>query len=278
LAELGGGKVRPDALPDEIAASGRTFSLRRSPLRSGESMQRGWILLMADISAIREAERDRAEAIEFLSHDMRSPQAAIITLLEGHEAAGLPRAITGRVIGHARRTLALADDFVQLARLRATRYAPEEIDLSDIVIEAADALWSTARQRGIGIVTEGAEQPHLLSGEHSALLRALINLLDNAVKFSPDKGVVRCAIANSGDGLLCTIEDDGPGMSAERGGRPFDRFGPTEGGMGGGLSSGLGLAYVRSAIERHGGRVDYEPRVPRGARFLITLPTPHPES
>ena len=277
LAELGGARVRPDALPDEIVAGdGRTFSLRRSPLRSGEALRRGWILLMADISAIREAERERAEAIEFLSHDMRSPQAAIITLLEGGEAADLSQDIAGRVIGHARRTLALADNFVQLARLRATRYAPEEADLSDVVIEAADALWSAARRRGIRIVTEDAEQPHILLGEHFALLRALINLLDNAVKFSPDQGVVRCGIEKADGYLLCVIEDEGPGVPAERAGTLFDRFGPTVR-QGGGLSSGLGLAYVRSVVERHGGRLRYEPRTPRGARFLIMLPAAPPD-
>jgi len=272
LGALGGGAVGIETLPDEIAAAdGRTFSLRRSPLRSGEAMQRGWILLMADISAIRAAERERAEAIEFLSHDMRSPQAAIVTLLESGEGAAVPRHLAGRVIAHARRTLALADDFVQLARLRATRYAPEEMDLSDTVVEAVDALWSAAAKRGVRIATEGADHPCLLPGEHFALLRALINLLDNAVRFSPDHGGIRCRIERADGHVLCTIEDEGPGVSPERAAALFDRFGPTAAG-GGGLSAGLGLSYVRSVVERHGGVIRYEARIPHGARFLITLP------
>jgi signal transduction histidine kinase len=240
-------------------------------LRSGEDVQRGWILLMADITAIRAAERERAEAIEFLSHDMRSPQAAIVTLLESGEGAGVPPAIAARLIGHARRTLALADNFVQLARLRATRYAPEEVDLADIAIEAADALWSTAARRGVRIVTDGTDRPSLLSGEHDALLRALVNLIDNAVRFSPDGGTVLCRIEAAGGRILCSVEDEGPGVLADRAGTLFGRFGPTTGERGG-LSSGLGLAYVRSATERHGGDVRYETREPCGARFLITLP------
>ena len=276
LGALGGEAVRPDALPEEIAGDdGRIFSLRRSPLRSGEDIQRGWILLMADISAIREAERERAEAIEFLSHDMRSPQAAIVSLLESGEGASVPRALAGRVIAHARRTLALADDFVQLARLRATRYAPEETDFSDIAIEAADALWSAASKRGIRIVTGGTDQPCLLPGEHFALLRALINLLDNAVRFSPDQGLIQCRIDKAGDHVLCRIEDEGPGVSPERAAALFDRFGPTTAARSG-LSAGLGLAYVRSVVERHGGDIRYETRAPHGACFLITLPATGP--
>lgn len=279
LAKLCGERLRPDVLPDEIVTQdGRTFSLRRSPLRSGESVQRGWILLMADITAIREAERERQEAIEFLSHDMRSPQASIITLLaDGNSPSPAPDVIA-RVIGHARRTLALADNFVQLARLRATPYAPEEIDLSDILIEAADALWPQARQRGIHVVTEGAERTHIVSGEHFALQRAVINLLDNAVKFSPDGGTVRCLIEDAGSAqpgfLSCAIEDDGPGISPERAGSLFLRFGFTT--RGERPSAGLGLAYVYSVIERHGGRITCEPRAPHGTRFLFTLPA-HPD-
>jgi CHASE2 domain-containing sensor protein/signal transduction histidine kinase len=272
LGGLGGERARPDALPDEIAAhDGRTFSLRRSHLRSGEDVQRGWILLMADITAIRSAERERAEAIEFLSHDMRSPQAAIITLLEGGEGAGVPPAISARVVGHARRTLSLADNFVQLARLRATRYAPEEVDLADVMVEAADALWSVAARRGIRIVTDGADQPRLIPGEHSALVRALINLIDNAIRFSPDQGSVHCRIDRMDREVRCAIEDDGPGVPADREEALFGRFGPTAGARGS-LSSGLGLAYARSVAERHGGGVRYERRSPHGARFVITLP------
>jgi signal transduction histidine kinase len=278
LGALADEKVSSDALPEEIAArDGRIFSLRRSPLRSGEETQRGWILLMADISAIREAESERGEAIEFLSHDMRSPQAAIISLLESREGAGVPRAIADRVMGHARRTLALADTFVQLARLRATRYAPEEVDLADIAIEAADALWSGAKRRGVNIVTEGVERPFLLCGEHSALLRAFVNLIDNAVRFSPDGGVVRCRIETEESDALCVVEDDGSGVPAERVEALFHRFGPTTAEHGS-LSSGLGLAYVRSVAERHGGEVRYETRSPHGARFIIRLPIVGPES
>jgi CHASE2 domain-containing sensor protein len=278
LSALGDEKVSPDTLPEEVVAGdGRTFSLRRSPLRSGEDTQRGWILLMADISAIREAERERAEAIEFLSHDMRSPQAAIISLLESREGADVPRAIASRVTGHAWRTLALADTFVQLARLRATRYAPEEVDLADIAIEAADALWSAAKRRGVIIVTEGVEEPCLLSGERSALLRALVNLIDNAVRFSPDGGVVRCRIEAVEGHALCMVEDEGPGVPAARMEALFHRFGATTAEHGS-LSSGLGLAYVRSVAERHDGEVRYEASFPHGARFIITLPVVGPES
>jgi signal transduction histidine kinase len=202
---------------------------------------------------------------------MRSPQAAIITLLEGGEGTGVPAAISARVVGHARRTLSLADNFVQLARLRGTRYAPEEVDLADVMIEAADALWPIAARRGVRISTDGADQPCLVLGEHSALVRALINLIDNAVRFSPDQGIVHCRIDRTDDAARCVIEDDGPGVPIDRAGALFDRFGPTAGKRGA-LSSGLGLAYVRSVAERHGGDLRYEPRSPHGTRFVVTLP------
>jgi CHASE2 domain-containing sensor protein/signal transduction histidine kinase len=272
LAAASGQPVRVDALPEELTMhDGRTFSLRRSPLCSGREEQRGWILRLADISAIRLAQREREEALEFLSHDMRSPQASIIALLEqaGPAAAGR---IGTRIAGHARRTLALAENFVQLARFNTARFEPEDMNLADALIDAADDLWPQASRRGVQIQTEGIDEPRYMLGERHALTRALVNLLDNAVKFSPDGGTVRCAIMAEGDRLLCLIEDQGPGIPADRQRTLFTRFGRTSTAPGSGYSSGLGLAYVHAAVKRHGGTIRCEPRTPHGTRFILTFP------
>lgn len=259
---------------DDIALEdGRSFSPRRTPLLAGDGTQRGWIHLLAEITAIRRAEQEREQALEFLSHDMRSPQAAIITLIEGDPERAAAPAIAERIVSHARRTLALADDFVQLARLRHARFEPEETDLCDSLAEAMDAAWPVASKRGVRIVAEGADEPRCVMGERDALTRALVNLLDNAVKFSPPEGQVRCRVGLSpeGDWVEVEIADDGPGMPPDRADAIFARFGSTVR-RGAGPTAGLGLAYVREAIDRHGGMIAYTPAMPRGARFLIRLP------
>ncbi|WP_066810417.1 CHASE2 domain-containing protein [Sphingomonas asaccharolytica] len=268
------------ATNDLISADGRHFSHRRTPLTGADGARRGWIHLLAEITGIRAVERDREQALEFLSHDMRSPQASILTLLEGSEKKGVGADAADKIAYHARRTLNLAENFVQLARLRETPFTPEETDLHDCLAEASDALWPLASKKSVWIVAPPAE-PCYVAGERHALTRALLNLLDNAVRFSPPRAKIRCGIdaVESADASLFElwIEDQGPGISEERLTDLTSRFGPLAA-TGPGLSVGLGLAYVRTVAERHGGSVRYEALSPRGSRFIFTIPALDPSS
>lgn len=264
------------AASDLILPDGRHFSARRSPLTGADGEQRGWILLLADITDIRAAESDRSQALEFLSHDMRSPQASIIALLEGARAAGLSSEMADKIGHHARRTLGLADNFVQLARLRETRFAPEETDLHDCLAEAADALWPQASRKKVRIVTPSADAPCCVTGERHALTRAFLNLIDNAVRFSPEGCEVRCTIDELRDAqagwLDVRVEDRGPGIASER--RAGLAAPYASAGTGAQPSVGLGLAFVRAVAERHGGHLRYEDAAPRGACFVVRIPMP----
>ena len=265
------------AANDLISADGRHFSHRRTPLTDATGEQRGWIHLLAEITNIRAVERDRAQALEFLSHDMRSPQAAIITLLDATTksgSGGFTAATADKIAYHARRTLGLAENFVQLARLRETGFAPEETDLHDCLAEASDALWPLASKKDVRIVVPPSE-PCCVGGERHALTRAFLNLLDNGVRFSPPGAEIRCGIdvVATGDAFEfeAWIEDRGPGISEERLADLTGRFGPM-GRSAPGMSVGLGLAYVRTVADRHGGRLEYAAVSPHGSRFTLALP------
>ena len=267
LGRLLGEPISFDALPAEVTpANGRTYSLRRTRLSAADGAQRGWILLLAEITAIRDAERDREQALEFLSHDMRAPQASILNLLG--DTAPLTPELASRIATHARRTLMLADDFVQLARLGNTPFDAEETDLCDALAEAQDAVWPQAAPRGVRIVATGTDAPCCVLGEGHALRRALVNLLDNAVKFSPDGGEIRCAIGQSQGRIALSIEDHGPGVVPERLSDLFGRFGAIAP-RGSAPTSGLGLAYVHAVAERHGATIDHHAVAPHGARFVL---------
>lgn len=267
--------IRDPQAQDLTLSDGRSFSPRKTPLTGARAEQRGWILLLADITAIRAAERDREAAIEFLSHDMRSPQAAIVALVEGDPGKGIPESLARRIAGHARRTLRLADDFVQFARLEIAAFQPEEIDLADCLAEASDAVWPLANAKGVRVLVDTGEEPHCVQGEHQALTRTLLNLLDNAVKFSPEGGEVQCILEEvMEDGVRwqrIEIRDAGPGVPAEQVPWLFQRFGPTSRDRKG-LSSGLGLAYARSVAERHDGTLVYRGAPGGGACFVLVLP------
>lgn len=261
--------------PDDVElTNGRIYSPRRTPLTTADGTPRGEILLLADITNLWTAVRERDEALEFLSHDMRSPQAAIICLLEGEMKPSIPQIVADRIANHARRTLKLADDFVHLARERSARFEPRETDLGAALAEALDETWPAATAKQVKLDVLSQEQPIYVNGEHDALARALLNILDNAVKFAPIGSAVVCRTTLSTDQLGSwvdiSIADTGPGIAQDRLSRLFERFAQLTQGYG--LSAGLGLSYVRIVAERHGGNLTYQAVHPHGAQFTMRIP------
>jgi CHASE2 domain-containing sensor protein len=251
---------------EAVTEGGGCYEIRYVAQRDAGNAHVGWIIRIVDISPLKQAERHREEALQLLSHDMRAPQSAIISLLHGPET-GIPKAIAGRIESLANRTLELAEDFVQLARAEAKPLAIEPVDLNDVAIDAADTLWPTARARNIRVEVEGAyEAPHLIDGDRQLLTRALINLIGNAIKYSDDGMVVRCALSEADDHVRISVIDEGAGMTEEQLAGLFARFqqGPREG-------VGLGLAFVRTVIARHHGTIDCTSTPGKGTTFTIGL-------
>lgn len=245
---------------------GGSFDIRYVAQRDAANMHVGWIIRIVDVSPLKQAERHRDEALQLLSHDMRAPQSAILTLLRGPET-GVPKPIAKRIEGLATRTLDLAEDFVQLARAEAKPLAIEPVDLNDVAIDAADALWPEARARNIRVDVEGADEPHMVDGDRQLLTRAVINLVGNALKYSDAGMTVRCGLSESEGGIRLTIADQGAGMTDEQRSLLFARFqqGPREG-------IGLGLALVRTVVARHGGAITCDSAPGAGTTFAIDLP------
>jgi len=248
------------------------YSLRRYPLRDHMGKDRGLIMQLVNVTAIRAAQRTRQETLEFLSHDMRAPQSSIITLVERYRESITDSALAERITGLARKTLRLADNFVQLARLSAVPFDPEEVDIVGILSEAIDEVWALAVRGAVHIVIENPEEVVFIRGERDTLARAFSNLLDNAIKFSPEGSRIRCRIVESPTAIECTIEDEGPGIPAERRGNLFAKFGYQTKLADAQTSSGLGLAFVGAAIKRHSGMITCEECLPTGTRFMIYFP------
>ena len=258
------------------AHDGRTFALRRTVLSDDSAARVGWILRFTDISALKAAGRQRERILELLTHDMRSPQASILALLQSPETRP-PSAVANRIAGYARRTLALADNFVNLARAEGDQYALEPLDLGDVLIEAVDDLWPQSSARGVVVEIAGAEDQHLVEADRSLLTRALINLVDNAVKFSPEGGRIVCVLEPAElaghPAVRCSISDQGPGLSPEQAAGLFQRF--RRGASAGGRrvdGVGLGLSFVEAVIKRHEGEIACTSGPGRGATFSLVLP------
>jgi signal transduction histidine kinase/CHASE2 domain-containing sensor protein len=254
---------------------GRDVLVLFSPYFRANGEKTGLIVNMVDVSEKREAERRREDLLRILSHDMRSPQASIITLLEMRAmdpSAMDSDTILKRVGSLARRTLNLADDFLRLARAEQARVEQfAELDLADVVSEACEEAWTLAHAKRIRIERAFDLEEAPVHGDRSLLLRMIQNLLTNAIKFSPEGTTVTVSLDVQGVSWLLRVADQGRGIAKEDMPRLFTRFGRLGGAEDPG-GVGLGLVMVRTVVERHRGVVSVASEPGRGSVFSVSLP------
>ncbi|MEQ1518314.1 MAG: ATP-binding protein, partial [Usitatibacteraceae bacterium] len=269
------------------------FLVQIAPSFSARGVRTGSIVTLVDVSPLRESERRRDEALRFLSHDMRSPQASILTLLEMQrdDPSLMPiERLVDRIGKYSRRTLNLADDFLRLAK--AERSKPQDfalLELHELVRDAAEEAWSLASPKKIRVTIGGDEHNAWVMGERDLITRALINLLSNAIKYSPPETKVTILLTREGNYWLLSVIDQGYGIAPADMSKLFTRFTrlktegqPEEDGI------GLGLVFVKTVVERHHGSVKVSSKVAspgqegtpgaRGTTFTMTLPAVDPPS
>lgn len=277
LAVIASGSLPPHEGREWVLEDGTILDIRLAFFTDEQRRPLGWIVRLADISAIRAAERQREEALRLLTHDMRAPQASILAMLES-EGASLPAALRARLQRYASQTLALADQYVQFARAETLQPSRDLFDLNEAVLDAVDDLFPLARARSTRLVAEVPEAESLLRGDRSLVTRAIQNLVGNAIKYGSGPGgrggVVRARVTHGPDGLLFEVEDDGPGIPPEEQAglfEPFRRLARPEG-HASEDGSGLGLAFVKRVVQRHGGDVFVRSAPGAGSTFGFRLP------
>ncbi len=256
----------------------RSFVMRTADIRNDADELRGHIHYLTDITDLARAEEDREVALQLLSHDMRAPQSAIISMLPdiGNKAA------SERIERHARRTMQLAQDFVDIARMGESDFEGTDILLADLVRDVADSFWPLAKERRIRIEVDDHSDAAFVFGEPDSLTRAFSNLFDNAIKFSPNDSIISVQISKVSEEnskhIVTTIEDQGLGIDPAIAPRLFERFASKRSGETRVKGIGLGLTYVRAVADRHQGSVSAKNSPTRGAQFTLALPeAPEPE-
>lgn len=247
---------------------------RCSPIRTARGARAGTVVTISDVSAIRQAERQREQTLQFISHDMRSPQNSILSLVALHRSEPQPSDyFLDRIAYFADRTLRLVDDFIQLTRAESMSISHDRLDLVSILYEIADDFWAASRPRNITLQVSASVPIALTCGDKSLIVRALSNLLDNAIKYSPDNSVIDLQLHRGWQTWDIDIQDAGPGIAPEEQAQLFDPFFRTRSAYDSDADgSGLGLTFVQTAAQRHGGKVTVYSEPGTGSRFTFSLP------
>lgn len=248
----------------------RSLRMELAPLLPAEGdVALGWLLSLTDLSKEREAQQHRETMLRFLSHDLRAPHSAILALLDVHNGDS---PIFAQIEQQVKRALSLTESFVQLAKAEADGYHFQPTLFAMLVMDAFDQVAVIAQLKGIHLVHDLDEADEgMVSADQSLLTRALFNVLENAIKYSPSGTTVTLSHGSTQGWLECRISDQGPGIAP--GDLPelfsqYRRFDSAQGSEG----LGLGLTMVKAVIERHGGRVLCESELGKGSTFSLKLP------
>lgn len=249
---------------------------RRSPIL-------GIWLVLEDVAELRRLQRIRAEFIDNLSHELRTPITTIgllaETLARDAEAAGdaIPARMADRIGKLEAETATVGQmisELLDLARIESggRRLHLDDVDLGRVAEETAERLRPFAERQHVTIRTELAAGLPFVSGEASQLGQVFANLIHNAVKFSPPESSVVVSVHHEGNEVTARVADRGIGIAAADLPRIFERFYKADRSRASGGGTGLGLAIARHVIEGHGGRIVVESVEHEGATFTITLP------
>jgi signal transduction histidine kinase len=263
-----GRALRPvEAIRAEVATVSAHGLGRRVPVpATGDEVARLAATMNAMLARLEASDAQQREFVANASHDLQSPLTAFRTELEVALAhpEGTDWTATARSLSaESARMESLVADLLFLARAEdATLPEPRLLDLDDVVREEVERLRPAS---GVAVHAEVTAAP--VRGRREDLARMVRNLLANATCHATSR--VDLSLVAGGDGIVLTVDDDGPGVPAEHRDRVFDRFYRVDAARDRASSgTGLGLAIVRSVAEGHGGTVRLEP----GSRFVVRLP------
>jgi len=252
---------------------------QRRVLAQAQGTGQGCVVVIHDITEIYRLEEMRRQFVANVSHELRTP----VSVIQGYAETLLDGAMEDEVVGrgmleslmrNAVRLTSIIEDLLDLSRLDSHCYqlTPEEVTVLEVVEQLRETITQAADRKGICLELE-IDTDLKVWADANALSYALLNVLDNAVKYTPDDGLVTVRALHSQGLVRIEVQDDGTGIEARHRARLFERFYRVDTGRSRDIGgTGLGLAIVKSLVEAMAGQVGMEPSEPNGSIFWMELP------
>jgi signal transduction histidine kinase len=246
-----------------------------------EKLQRSQKRIEQQNIRLKQLDRIKSSFLNVTSHELRTPMAAI----KGYVQVALMKTLgplTGEqqkglevVLRNADRLDHLIQDILDVSRLESgtMKFIPEKTDVETMIEDTVETMQSAADMKQIQLSTEIDEAIPQLMVDHERIKQVLINLLNNAIKFSPEKSQIIVRVKQDQDDILFEIQDFGRGIPKNKQNKIFEIFYQVDSGMDrkfGGV--GLGLAISRGIVLSHGGKIWVESESGKGSIFRFTLP------
>lgn len=262
----------------EVSRGESELQISIAPL-PGERAARGVLAVVHDITEQKQNERLQREFVANVSHEMRTPLTSIRSYAETLNESEVPeemrKKFLGVIINESDRMTRIVQDLLTLSRMDAgsTPFNMQPVSLAKLAENARDAMALEAQRHGHELRLELDRELPAVSGDASRLEQVIVNIVSNAVKYTPDGGHIVISGGLAGQEVYLSVEDDGAGIPYEDQPRVFERFYRVDKARSresGG--TGLGLAIAAEIVRRHNGRIELDSEPGRGTRMTVLLP------
>ena len=265
----------PESGAVEVEPGRRFVRIMATPLKGKHE---GVLALLQDLTEIRRVETVRRDFVTNVSHELRTPLASLKALVETLEegAIGEPevaRDFLSKMHVELDGLTQMVTELLELSRIESGKatLSTKPLDVAPLVQEAADRLMAQADRAGLRLSAQLPPQLPKVMAHRERIQQVLVNLIHNAIKFTPVDGEITVGARQEGDWILISVADTGVGISPENLPRIFERFYKADRSRSGG-GTGLGLAIAKHVVEAHGGRIWAESIEGRGSTFTFSLP------
>ena len=262
------------------ASSSTALDIYAASLRNDRSEPIGAVLVLHDLTHLKNLEKVRTDFVANASHELKTPITAIRaiteTLLEAQEIEKETSAhFMERLHVQSLRLAQLIDDLMTISRLESSRGKEEfsRTSINELVIRAVTVAEVAATERDIRILTEMPDTDLFLFVDGFDISQLIDNLLDNAIKYTKDYGLITITLESDGEKATLRVSDNGLGISEEDQQRIFERFYRVDKARAQSLGgTGLGLSIVRNIAEKHNGTIEVKSTIGVGSSFTFCLP------
>lgn len=273
-----------EKLSAEVTVPGGQVYLATASSVVAEGRLVGRVCILRDVTHFKELDTMKTEFVNTVSHDLRSP----LTLMRGYatmlqmvgQLNEQQKGYVGKMIGGIENMTRLVNNLLDLGRIDVgVGLRLEMVPLQDIIEQVTSTLQMHATQKDIQLILELPQHTSpLIQADPALLQQAIYNLVENALKYTPEGGQVTVRLKMQGDGILFSVQDTGIGVAPADQARLFEKFyrgAQREAREQKG--SGLGLAIVKSIAEKHGGKVWLESELGKGSTFFLQAPLRQPK-
>ncbi|MBI5588564.1 MAG: phosphate regulon sensor histidine kinase PhoR [Deltaproteobacteria bacterium] len=268
-------KDRVEAREIEIAEKDRFFKVRLVPFEQGRAV----LLFLRDITEEKRVEAIKKDFVANVSHELRTPLASIKgyaeTLLDGASEDRVALKEFLKIIDkHAARMSRIIDDLLVLSRLESHEMTivPKPLDMAELVYSVVQGITRSAEGKDIRLSYKTDEKSLKVMADHDRLEQVMMNLLDNAIKYTASGGSIEVRVYAEDDSVRVDVVDTGIGIPQKDIPRIFERFYRVDKARSRELGgTGLGLAIVKHILQGHNGRVWVESELGKGSTFSFTL-------